>query len=267
LDIVDYVIGWIHNITDDVNCTAIFESSRGVVDTICDVDPTWGTYNCSNLESSYTALCALVTNPELHLVDPSLQLALLEATGISVESVLGTIQAEAVSVLDSATNSLYPESLYMLTVPLGIAIAFALMNAIYLAVSYIPSVTTTIIQLRTGVIPSLGDPEFEKYRVAPDTVTLLTGTIFWGGLVSSALVGFIFGLIFFLLLWQSTQRMVQKLTVILVGLLVIVIIRILVRRPSATIPSWKFHSFQTHPLLWISHFVVFVITTSYPSFG
>lgn len=224
LGVVDYVVRWAHNFTGDINCTDIIQLN----DTgLCYPDP-WGTWNCSTVPP-VMALCTMITASNLSLVDPNLQVALLEQAGISIDEVFETVQTEVVAALDLATTSLYPDELYMLTVPLGIAIFFAIVNAIRLAVTYLPSVTTTIIQLRTGVIKSLGDPEFEKYRVAPDTVTLLTGTIFWGALVSSALFGLVVGLIFFLLLWQGTQRLVQRLTVLLIGLIIVIIIRLAVR--------------------------------------
>lgn len=60
----------------------------------------------------------------------------------------------------------------------GTIVAF--ITAISLAVTYIPSVTSTTLKLRSGVIPSLRSPGFARYRFAADQVTILTGSMFWG---------------------------------------------------------------------------------------
>jgi dolichyl-phosphate-mannose--protein O-mannosyl transferase len=83
---------------------------------------------------------------------------------------------------------------------IGTAVAF--LTSIYLAVTFLPSITSTILQLRSGAIPTLHDKDFNKYRVAPDQVSILTGSMFWGCLISSALVGGVIGLLVFLCLWQ-----------------------------------------------------------------
>jgi hypothetical protein len=110
-------------------------------------------------------------------------------------------------------------------VPLCIAVAVAVMAALRLAIFYLPSVTTTILELRSGVIPSLQSPEFEKYRVAPYTVTILTGSLFWGCLVSSLLLGSLMGAFAFLILWQGSAFLVMQVFAIVVGVVCILIIK------------------------------------------
>ncbi len=167
----------ISSVMNATNMTGIFNcSAQASIETKCVFDQTAGDYLCGNIESAYDALCALVTNPDLHLADGDLWQALINKAYTVMEPVVAKITAQGVKYLDSAASSLYPEDLYMLTVPLGFAIGVAVLQATKLGLFYIPSVTTTLIQLRTGVIPSLGDHNFEKYRVLPDTVTFLTGT-------------------------------------------------------------------------------------------
>lgn len=237
LDVSKDVIAYIdqfntNGVFGDV-CSEFFGVNLTGIDSICELEPVWGYYNCSNIGSSTEALCALLRNPNLNSENPALQLALLEASGLSVSAVFGTIRTQVAIALDSATESLYPDELWMLTVPLGFGITVAILTALQLAISYIPSVTTTIIQLRTGVIPSLGDSTFERYRVAPDTITLLTGTLFWGCLVSSILSGMVIATIVFLLLWQGSQILVERLIVIAIGLTVIIILRLSVSERRA----------------------------------
>jgi len=76
------------------------------------------------------------------------------------------------------------------------------------------------------VIPSLHSPDFQKYREAPDTVTLLTGTLFWGCLVSSVLFGLIIAFILFLFVWQGSIYFMMRLTATLVGIIGVVMIRL-----------------------------------------
>lgn len=53
--------------------------------------------------------------------------------------------------------------------------------------------------------------------------------MFWGCIVSSALVGAGTGLVIFILLWQTTRVLVQKLIVLCIGLIIITLIKTLVR--------------------------------------
>ena len=94
--------------------------------------------------------------------------------------------------------------------PLAIGTCFAFITAVYLAISVLPSVTSTTLKLRTGVIPTLRDPNFAAYRFAMDQVTILPGSMFWGCFISSALVGGFVGGIVFLFLWQVRVHEADK---------------------------------------------------------
>ena len=93
-------------------------------------------------------------------------------------------------------------NLFRVVWPLGIATGVAFITAIYLAVIFIPSITSTILQLRSGCIQTLHNKDFNKYRVATDQISILTGSMFWGSLLSSALVGGFVGVIVFVFVWQ-----------------------------------------------------------------
>jgi hypothetical protein len=80
--------------------------------------------------------------------------------------------------------------------------------------------------LRCGAIKTMRDPKFIQYRQAPDQVSILTGSLFWGAYFSSILVGTVFGLVVFFFLWQSTIYIAQRVIALVVGFLVITIIRI-----------------------------------------
>jgi hypothetical protein len=169
--VVSSVIDRVNNMTGGIICQ---DQDPNIIGSKCMLDQNSEVYICFDL-SSYEAMCALVADPNLNLVNVNLWQTLVATAGTVVEPVFAKIKAKGVEYLDSATMSLYPAEKYMLTVPLGIAVAVAVLHSIQLGLLYLPSVTTTLIQLRTGVIPSLGDRNFQKYRVAPDTVTFLTG--------------------------------------------------------------------------------------------
>ena len=86
---------------------------------------------------------------------------------------------------------------YMVTVPIYVATVFAFLNALVLAAVYIPSTVTTILRLRCGDIQTLRNNDFKRFRWRPEEVALLTGSLFWGSLFSSALVGGGIGLVVF----------------------------------------------------------------------
>lgn len=65
----------------------------------------------------------------------------------------------------------------------GISGLLAFIAAIILAASYYPSTVTTTLKFRSGVIPSLQDPNFTKYRQNVHYVTLIMGGMFWVCLV------------------------------------------------------------------------------------
>jgi hypothetical protein len=102
----------------------------------------------------------------------------------------------------------------------------AFLTAVYLSLAYIPSVCKTILMLRCGAIKTMRDPNFVQYRRAPDQVSILTGSLFWGAYFSSLVVGAIIGLVAFFFLWQETLYFAQRAIALVVGFIVITGIRI-----------------------------------------
>lgn len=68
--------------------------------------------------------------------------------------------------IDNSVESLYPSEDYMITVPISIGVFVAVFTSLFLAVSYLPSITSTTLQLRTGVIPTLAEQKLNQYRAA-----------------------------------------------------------------------------------------------------
>lgn len=60
----------------------------------------------------------------------------------------------------------------------------------------------------------------------PDTVTLLTGSLFWGCLFASILVGIVVALVIFLFIWQGSVYIAQRIVAVFIGILIVALIRI-----------------------------------------
>ncbi len=136
--------------------------------------------SCESNETS-DALCTLLAYPDSQsFADGLTSLGLLDAAGFDASSLVNTSQAYLSAAAEASVNSLYPNQKYMVKAPAIIGTIAAFITAISLAVTYIPSVTSTTLKLRYGVIPSLKSPSFTRYRFAADQVTVLTGSMFWG---------------------------------------------------------------------------------------
>ena len=206
-----------------LNCTGVSETASSLVLDYCNSDN--GYWQCDN-SMGVNYLCGLVNDPSG--VSELQTLGLLNASGLDGESLMALSRTMLQESVDQTIDSLYPTHKYMVTIPMIVAVCMATLCALYLTLSYASSVTSTILKLRCGIIPSLADPEkFSRMRQAPDTVSLLTGSLFWGCLGSSILVGGSFGVIVFLFLWQGSVYFAQRVTALAIGITVITLIRLM----------------------------------------
>jgi len=81
--------------------------------------------------------------------------------------------------------------------------------------------TTIVLKLRCGVIPYMRDPNGRLLRNNPDQVTYLWGSMFWGTLLASLLLGGLVGGILFLVLYQNTSYIAQRILAIIIGLVIV----------------------------------------------
>ena len=145
------------------------------------------------------SLCPLLAD-DSNSLGLAQKLALLNASGYDVNAMVNVTRTTALQAADRAVEVFYPSDKYMVVVPMTIATACAFLMGVYLAVSYIPSVTKTILMLRCGSIPTMHNRYFNRYRVAADQVAILFGSLFWGTFFSSVLLGGSIGAIIFLFL-------------------------------------------------------------------
>jgi len=68
---------------------------------------------------------------------------------------------------------------WMIQIAFGIGGLLAFFAAISASAGYFPSIVNTTLKFRSGVIPSLRDPNFANYRQSVHRVTLITGSMFW----------------------------------------------------------------------------------------
>ena len=221
------VIGQSSSITAECQDLVTSTGSPTLIDSLCSKD-TFGNYECSGAVNPEEALCILIENPDLAELHPDTAYQLMESTGFNSTIMESAVHSQLEFFIQKAVQSLYPEKMYMVTVPLRIGMIVAVLAALRLAVLYLPGVTTTILELRSGVIPSLHSPAFQKYRVAPDTVTMLTGSLFWGCLMSSILFGSLVGFLAFLFLWQGSVFSMLRLCALLIGIVSIILIKVIV---------------------------------------
>jgi hypothetical protein len=158
--------------------------------------------------------------------DSLLNLGLLNASGLDVDSMLAASRSALQIAAEASVESLYPAEKYMVEIPFVIGSVLAFLTAVSLAITYIPSTTATTLKLRCGIIPTLTDPKFYLYRGAADQVTVLLGSLFWGCLIASVLVGALVGGVAFIFLWQASIALVQRFLSFVVGITAVIIFKL-----------------------------------------
>jgi hypothetical protein len=168
-----------------------------------------GSYFQCDPDTNNDYICTLLDYANESNTVGLLALGLLNASGFDADYLVEVSQDALVAAAEASVDSIYPSEKYMVTVPCVIGCVVAFITAVSLAVTYIPSVTSTTLKLRSGVISTLKDRDFNRYRFATDQITILTGSMFWGCLFASFLVGSVVGSIVFLFLWQVSDEECQ----------------------------------------------------------
>eukprot|EP00977_Amphora_coffeiformis_P018301 scaffold6378_cov176-Amphora_coffeaeformis.AAC.12 len=147
--------------TLNVDCSGFASTSSQVLSESCGGLFLGCDYNDTTVQTE--TLCALLATPGL---DPAAQLTLLQGSGLSTELIIRQIEAAMQQGIDDSVDSLYPNERFMLTFPLTITVIVAVLTSLFLAVNYLPSITSTTLQLRSGVIPTLTEKKLNQYRAA-----------------------------------------------------------------------------------------------------
>ena len=95
----------------------------------------------------------------------------------------------------------------MVVVPVAVAAGVATLCALAITLLFLPSITATTLKLRTGVIPSVCNPNNGRlYTLIPNSGNYIFGSMIWGIIASSVLVGGLVGIIFCSLPCGKPQR-------------------------------------------------------------
>ena len=213
------------------NCSST--NQTGAPEEACDLVNDF--YKCNEtilIANNSSSLCSLLdSSVNSSSANGTLQLGLLNAAGLDIDSITQIATQATEAAAQASIDSLYPAEEYMISVPLKVGSIVAFLTALSLALTYLPSVTSTTLKLRSGVIPTFRSAEnFQQYRFASDQVTILTGSMFWGCLISSVLVGSLIGGIVFVFLWQATVPFVQQFVATLIGILIVLVIKLIIVR-------------------------------------
>lgn len=141
------------------------------------------------------------------------------------EPFVNIVSNAARSNVVSQVNKLYPQERYMVVAPVVVGSIAAVIASFSLTMVLLPSITSTTLKLRSGVIPTLTDPSFTTYRYEMNSITYISGCLFWGNLAASVLVGGLIGGFSFLCIWQVTIIWIQRLIALLIGVGVVILVR------------------------------------------
>jgi len=115
-------------------------------------------------------------------------------------------------------NKIYPSSRKMLVIPAIIATIVAFLASAMTGFCLVPSIINTVLKLRSGLIPTMRCKRIDPYQHNVMLTSYISGVMFWGNLFGSILLGFIFGGIVYLCLWQVTSNLVQKAIAVLLAI-------------------------------------------------
>eukprot|EP00980_Cylindrotheca_fusiformis_P006048 scaffold1301_cov128-Cylindrotheca_fusiformis.AAC.11 len=133
---------------------------------------------------------------------------------------LRTVVSKTVSdTISDKMNQLYPEYRYMVVAPVAFGTLCAFICSTTIALALLPSITATTLQLRSGLVKSVSDPEKRPaYLSFVNKGTYLFGSMFWGIIAASLLIGGIAGALLFFSMWQVTAFMAAQALALGIGI-------------------------------------------------
>mmetsp|Transcript_26472 Transcript_26472/g.39307 ORF Transcript_26472/g.39307 Transcript_26472/m.39307 type:complete len:1089 (-) Transcript_26472:205-3471(-) len=157
------------------------------------------------------------------------QVLLVIAIPVVSRTVLSRIIKDVTKIDATNTQTQGPENKTRLEWALAIGSVFSFLSAFTTTILYIPSVVSTTMKFRRGVLPTLRSEDFlHRYRFALDQTTLLFPGMVWGLAISSIVIGVLFGGLIYLILWPQTQQVALNIIGNLLGLSVVLIAKIII---------------------------------------
>ena len=101
----------------------------------------------------------------------------------------------------------------------------ALIVAISIFILYIPSTTATILKFRTGMLPSLRDPSFQRFKVGVDSVFFNASNMIWALFGAALLFAVLVTGLLFLILWPFTRDLIVLAAAWILGLFITILLK------------------------------------------
>jgi len=129
----------------------------------------------------------------------------------------------------------------------GVGIASAVLAGIFNAAVNVPSIITSTLKFRAGVLPSLRDENFKLYRIHMLKTTSLIGSSLWGAFFTSVLMIILISTPLFFSFWHVTRPYVLRSLSLLLGVIVTLVFKIIV---EAKLSSYSYAAFyRKRPVL------------------
>jgi len=125
--------------------------------------------------------------------------------------------------IDNLTSVL-PEK-WMVHISFIFGIIAAIIVGTYNTAVNVPSIVITTLQFRSGVLPSLRDIEFKKYRASMFNTATLIGASVWGSIVMFFFIIFFSGGPILFLVYPRTNVYILKFLPTIIGIIVVAVFR------------------------------------------
>lgn len=136
-----------------------------------------------------------------------------------IESFLSETLGIEVELDESLTDyQLFTDFRSSLTAAFAAGTCIAFLTALTIALTVLPSSTSTILKFRSGVIPFASDPLATMLRIAPDQTACLRGIMFWGTLYASLMAGGVVAFVIFMFSWHETTALAQWFLAMVLGM-------------------------------------------------
>lgn len=151
--------------------------------------------NLFTCHDQYDNLCVLLESVYRPLNDIAARSLEQESVPVffdttSVRAPFVNFVTEAVSDnVVSQVQRIYPQAKYMVLAPVAVAATIAVIVSHASSLSLIPSLVSTTLKLRSGIIPTFKSDDFSDLHFHTFNVTKLTGGMFWSNVLGSVIVG------------------------------------------------------------------------------
>jgi len=131
---------------------------------------------------------------------------------------------QAEELFNDLSDTILPDR-WMLEFAATVGLIVGVIVGLSIFVHYLPSTVYTILKFRCGVLGSLRDPGFKKYRSKLGEVVNILGLIIWGTGASILLAVVVVAGGSFLIVWEVTRKFLLDIIAILIGFISTIALR------------------------------------------